>query len=71
MDTCTALVPTADGGWRRYRDPVRMLCARRPEEVVPCLAAVEAGAEAGLTAVGGVAYEAAPAFDAALATRPA
>ena len=46
-----------------------VLRADRVEEVVRVLAEVEAATEAGLHAAGFVAYEAAPAFDPALATR--
>lgn len=48
----------------------RLIRAERPAEVMPALGAVEAAARAGLHAVGFVAYEAASAFDAALATHP-
>ncbi|HEY0150462.1 MAG TPA: aminodeoxychorismate synthase component I [Longimicrobium sp.] len=48
----------------------RMVRADRVEDVLPVLAEVEAATDAGLHAVGFVAYEAAPAFDAALTTRP-
>jgi para-aminobenzoate synthetase/4-amino-4-deoxychorismate lyase len=47
----------------------RVVRADRVEEVLGVLAEVEAATEAGLHAAGFVAYEAAPAFDAALATR--
>ena len=61
----------AAGGWRRYRNPVATVAAGRIEEVRPCLRDVErAVEERGLHAAGWVAYEAAPAFDAALAVRP-
>lgn len=53
-----------------FRRPERVLEARRVEEVLPVLAAVEAGAAAGLHAAGFLAYEAAPAFDPALAVHP-
>jgi para-aminobenzoate synthetase/4-amino-4-deoxychorismate lyase len=50
-----------------------VIAAASLEEVIPALAEVEGAAAAGLHAVGFVAYEAAPAFDAALAVhaRPA
>ncbi len=47
-----------------------VLVARTLEEVVPVLRAVEEAVVSGLHAAGFVAYEAAPAFDPALATRP-
>jgi para-aminobenzoate synthetase / 4-amino-4-deoxychorismate lyase len=53
-----------------FHDPVRVLAADALTDVVPCLRAVEAAVAGGAWAVGFVAYEAAPAFDAALATRP-
>ena len=48
-----------------------VLRADRMNEVVPVLRAVEGAVADGLHAAGFVAYEAAPAFDPALATRPA
>ena len=55
---------------RRFTAPVAVLEARAPHEVPPLLAEVERAAAAGRWAAGFVAYEAAPAFDGALATRP-
>jgi para-aminobenzoate synthetase / 4-amino-4-deoxychorismate lyase len=54
------------------REPVGVVEATRPDEVVPALAAAEAGAARGLWVAGFVAYEAAPGFDPSLAvqTRP-
>ncbi|MGD9613297.1 MAG: aminodeoxychorismate synthase component I [Kiritimatiellia bacterium] len=61
----------AAGRWLRFRNPVEIVAAARVEDVRPRLRAVEAAvAERGLHAAGWVAYEAAPAFDAALAVRP-
>lgn len=51
--------------------PERILTARAPSEVRPILEEVERQARAGRWAVGFVAYEAAPAFDAACRTREA
>lgn len=53
-----------------FGDPRHVISAAAPAEVPAALAAVEAAARAGSWAVGFVAYEAAPAFDAALVTRP-
>ncbi len=61
--------PGLGAGWHRFRDPTETLVARRVEEVLPTLRAVEAAADGGSHAVGWVAYEAAPAFDAALRVR--
>jgi len=63
----------APGGGRsfRFRDLRAVLRADRLADVVPVLASVEAAVAQGLHAAGFVAYEAAPAFDAALAAHPA
>lgn len=53
----------------RLVEPVGVLEARRLDEVVPTLAAAENAASRGLWVGGFVAYEAAPALDAALAVR--
>ena len=53
-----------------FRGCRRVLAARRVDEVLPVLREVEAAAARGMHAPGFVAYEAAPAFDPALATRP-
>lgn len=53
------------------RNPRRVVVAHVLDEVVPALAHVEAAVADGLYAAGYLAYEAAPAFDAALATHPA
>lgn len=55
---------------RTFINPLRVVQATRLEEVVPALEAVQRASEAGLYAAGYVTYEAAPAFDAALATHP-
>ena len=51
--------------------PRELLVAQRAEQVRGVLDAVQAAAEAGAWCIGGVRYEAAPAFDAALKTHPA
>lgn len=53
---------------RLYRDPVRIVEARTIATVAPALAAVRAAIGAGLHAAGFLTYEAAPAFEPALAT---
>lgn len=54
-----------------FADPVRVLQADTLAQVQPVLAAVQAEAQAGRWCVGFVAYEAAPAFDAALVVHDA
>ncbi|MHB8835067.1 MAG: aminodeoxychorismate synthase component I [Candidatus Methylomirabilia bacterium] len=60
----------AGSGWRRYREPLGVLSASRLPDVLPLLAEVRRQTLAGRVAVGWIAYEAAPAFDAALVVRP-
>ncbi len=56
---------------RLYADPVRILAAHDPADIPALLAALrEAGAQ-GLHAAGFLSYEAAPAFEARIAPRPA
>ncbi|WP_420126354.1 aminodeoxychorismate synthase component I [Longimicrobium sp.] len=64
--------PGGPGGARsfRFRGLRTILRAERLDEVVGVLQAVERAAAEGLHAAGFVAYEAAPAFDPALATHP-
>ena len=73
----SALIDFADprgNGAPRLRQafgaPRQVLAAWRLQEVAPLLQAVEAAARAGHWCVGGLRYEAAPAFDAALAVHP-
>jgi para-aminobenzoate synthetase/4-amino-4-deoxychorismate lyase len=54
-----------------FRELRRVVTAARVEDVVPALREVEAAVAGGMHAAGFVAYEAAPAFDPALAVRPA
>ncbi|MBC7215341.1 MAG: chorismate-binding protein [Burkholderiaceae bacterium] len=54
-----------------FAAPRALWVARTPDEVRPVLTAVEAAAQQGAWCVGFVRYEAAPAFDAALATHAA
>jgi len=53
-----------------FRNPVRVVIARTVAEVPAAMAAVDQGLHDGLHAAGYVSYEAAPAFDPALATQP-
>jgi para-aminobenzoate synthetase/4-amino-4-deoxychorismate lyase len=64
--------PGGPGGARsfRFRGLRGILRAERLDDVVPVLDAVERAVADGLHAAGFVAYEAAPAFDPALATHP-
>ena len=73
---CTAIVDFADEDGtaprrRVFSSPRSVHVASTLAEVVPTLDAVERLARAGWWVVGFVAYEASPAFDAALATAPA
>jgi para-aminobenzoate synthetase / 4-amino-4-deoxychorismate lyase len=56
--------------WHVFSQPRGLLVARSRGEVLPLLVEVEAASRRGLHAVGFLAYEAAPAFDPALVTRP-
>jgi para-aminobenzoate synthetase/4-amino-4-deoxychorismate lyase len=56
--------------WLRYGEPLAIVAAERADDVMPLLAEVRRQTERGRVAVGWIAYEAAPAFDAALAVRP-
>ena len=59
------------GKWRIYQRPSDIVVARSIDEVVPALAKVETACMEGQRhAAGFIAYEAAPAFDDALATKP-
>ena len=59
-----------DGRWLSFIEPTRVVVARRLEEVVSALEEVDLAVENDLlTAVGFLAYEAAPAFDPAFRTR--
>ncbi|MFZ5492321.1 MAG: chorismate-binding protein [Pseudomonadota bacterium] len=64
------LLRHADGHWLRFGAPVGTAEALTVDEVLPALARAEQALADGLYAVGMLAYEAAPAFDAALAVRP-
>ncbi len=67
----TSIINTPEG-WRLFRDPALVVEARALDEIGPALRRIEGLVEGeGLHAVGFLAYEAAPAFDPALETRPA
>ena len=71
MSEFNALVRNKQGnGWRRFRDPSEVVVATTLAQVKPALAHIEAAAAEGLTAIGYVAYEAAPAFDNSLQCHP-
>ncbi len=67
-----ALLELDSAGWGplAFGAPREVIEARTLAEVVPVLRAAEGAARAGRWAIGFVAYEAAPAFDAALRVRP-
>jgi len=59
---------TTQGQWLHFCNPKRVISAHRVEEVLPALEAIEEQVRRhGLSAAGFIAYEAAPAFDSALA----
>ncbi|HEX8190808.1 MAG TPA: aminodeoxychorismate synthase component I [Pyrinomonadaceae bacterium] len=69
-DTPAAALDFADDcGRALFTNPVEVVSAHSHEEVRPALRRVERAAAEGLYAVGFVAYEAAPAFDRALAVK--
>ncbi len=70
-ENLVVLRDAASGRWLRFRHPVEILSAARAEDVLPRLREIE-NAVAGrhLHAAGWISYEAAPAFDPALAVRP-
>jgi len=72
LQECTALIHDAQRRrWLLFEHPVTCYAAHALHEVVPALKAIERHTERdGLMAAGFVAYEAAPAFDPALTTRP-
>ena len=64
--------PEPDGAMQRraFKDPVEVLTAHNLVEVPAVIDSVERGVASGLTAVGFVSYEAAPAFDEKLSVYP-
>jgi para-aminobenzoate synthetase / 4-amino-4-deoxychorismate lyase len=67
----TILAQAAEGGWLRFSEPAKVLCAFSQDEVAGALAAVDAACAAGMYVAGCMAYEAAGALDPALLTHPA
>ena len=71
MDGLVILHDPLAGGWRRFAHPIEIIRARTVSEVQPALHDLEEQVRARqLYAAGFIAYEAAPAFDAALRVRP-
>ncbi|MBL6689156.1 MAG: aminodeoxychorismate synthase component I [Pseudomonadales bacterium] len=64
------LVPDETGGWLVFTEPREILTATSPDKVVEVLARAESAAQEGFHVAGYVTYEAASAFDAALAHHP-
>jgi para-aminobenzoate synthetase/4-amino-4-deoxychorismate lyase len=69
-DSCVLLHDATARQWLLFRQPRQVCVASSPAEVAGVLAAVERAVAAGFHAAGFLAYEAAPAFDPALAVRP-
>ncbi len=62
---------SASGQWLTFRNPVRIVIANTPSEVLPALDLIETLVNTRLLhAAGFISYEAAPAFDASLNVRP-
>lgn len=71
MPDLTSIVRAEDdSAWQRFCNPVRIITATHVDQVIPALMEIEDAVAGGLTAVGYVAYEAAPAFDSSLQCRP-
>ena len=61
----------ASGKWRVFENPIELITARRVEEVLPALTRIEAECMSHRRhAAGFISYEASPAFDRSLTTRP-
>ena len=70
MENAAVLRDDASGRWLRFQNPVAVVSAARLDDVLPRLREIEAAVERrGLHAAGWISYEAAPAFDPALAVR--
>ena len=70
-ENLVVLRDAASGRWLRFQHPVEILSAARAEDVLPRLRDIEHAVETRrLHAAGWISYEAAPAFDPALAVRP-
>ncbi|MEO8164175.1 MAG: aminodeoxychorismate synthase component I [Betaproteobacteria bacterium] len=62
---------TEAGGWREFRDARDIIVITHPEEVLPALQNIERRVQSkGLWAAGFISYEAGPAFDPAIRSRP-
>jgi para-aminobenzoate synthetase/4-amino-4-deoxychorismate lyase len=59
-----------DAAWLLFRSPLSVISTSRIDDVLLCLADVESAVARGYHAAGFISYEAAPAFDSALTTRP-
>ncbi|MFH0908442.1 MAG: aminodeoxychorismate synthase component I [bacterium] len=62
---------TGQSSWLLFEKPIEVLEAHDAASVAQALERVEAAVHGGLSAAGFISYEAAPAFDPALTTRPA
>lgn len=71
MSALGDIIFVSRSGERAFSNPVKILSATRLSEVKACLHQVAAEISRGLYAAGFLAYEAAPAFDAALCAHPA
>jgi para-aminobenzoate synthetase/4-amino-4-deoxychorismate lyase len=70
MINCVFIHDAKQQQWLHFQQPKQIVSAHRIEEVIPALNAIETQiAKDGLYAVGFIAYEAAPAFDSALAVK--
>ena len=66
-ESVRALFPDIESGWLRFANPHRVLIAHKLDEVAAVLRETESECIRGRHAVGFISYEAAPAFDDALA----
>jgi para-aminobenzoate synthetase / 4-amino-4-deoxychorismate lyase len=72
MDCRVVVYDAASNRWADFRRPVEILCTTRLEDVLPMLGYIDAQVAGGnIHAAGFLAYEASPAFDAALSAFPA
>ncbi|MBN2301362.1 MAG: aminodeoxychorismate synthase component I [Lentisphaerae bacterium] len=67
----SAIVQIDTDDWMIFKSPVRIMCADTVKDVLPLINEAENAVKNGQYAVIMLAYEAAPAFDSALETRPA
>jgi para-aminobenzoate synthetase / 4-amino-4-deoxychorismate lyase len=66
LDLVALVRNDSNTGWLRFSNPERIVLAQSTSDVLPALEEIDAACSAGLTAIGFVAYEAAPAFDVSL-----